>query len=106
MTYDRLHKLADHDDIVFRDQGAAWPPSHEKRFRDIQVLGNNKFRAWLENDDMRPIQESWRQSVLGRAKQLHDKACDLARHSQPKESGWRLNLETLVFSLDTVGAAW
>ncbi|KAI1367599.1 hypothetical protein F5Y08DRAFT_336388 [Xylaria arbuscula] len=105
MTNDHVRKLADCDDIVLRDRDATWPITHEKRFRDIQLLGDTRFRTWLENDNRQPRHETWKQNVKLRAKRLHNKARDLARHSQPNESGWRSQLEHLVFSLDKAGQA-
>ncbi|KAI0871136.1 hypothetical protein GGS24DRAFT_504099 [Hypoxylon argillaceum] len=79
--------------IVFKRPGDKWPEVHEKRFGDIRVLGDKKFRTWSENNNTRLDQEPWVRDTTARAKYVVDRACDLAMRVCPNESGWRMQLE-------------
>lgn len=92
--------------IVFKRPGDKWPEVHEKRFGDIRVLGDKKFRTWSENNNTRLDQEPWVRDTTARAKYVVDRACDLAMRVCPNESGWRMQLEHDVLRRFSVEVAW
>ncbi|KAI3343193.1 hypothetical protein F4824DRAFT_444779 [Ustulina deusta] len=105
MMNDSIHPSAASRNIAFKQQDDTWPNVHKTSFQDIQVLGDKKFRAWTENDDTRSNQNPWIRNTTARVKYLVRRACYLATHVQPSETGWRMELENEVLRRFSVEVA-
>ncbi|OTA99054.1 hypothetical protein M426DRAFT_16792 [Hypoxylon sp. CI-4A] len=89
-----LRRLAKSYGITFRRQDDAWPEAHNRRFHDVQELGNRKFAAYSEN-----VSESgWRMGLENEVLQRFrfEVACPTCRARL-----WRSEIEATDYKTDS-----
>lgn len=86
-------------------QSCRWPETHRRLFADVQKLGKQDFKSYVENITVDSIDKPWRARTRWRAKRLAALA-EKYRNEGHRERGWRNNIEPEVFQRFSVEVIW
>lgn len=105
--YENLRRLTKKYRIFFdgplsRDK---WPPTHAQLFHNIQSLGQTRFHDYKAEKINASVYEPWGAQNIRRAERIVERAKRLCSENR-NEAGWRLELESEIFSRFTIEVAW